>query len=82
MKKKAKPAPKLDKRTLEWQKQNPWWGSNHFRTGVALSIHVFLEEKFGKAYVGTPEYWRAVDRAMRKFFPDMRKKTKKITKKK
>jgi hypothetical protein len=76
--KKKKPVaiPVPDKSTLNWQKRNPWWGKNDMRTGYALGVHGLLEKLHGAAFVGTPKYWREVDKEMQRRFPRMRKKKK------
>jgi hypothetical protein len=68
--------PELDKGTKRWQARNPWFGRNFKRTAFALRVHFVLEKEYGKAFVGTKEYWKVVNAAMRKRFPAMKKRRK------
>lgn len=69
--KKENTAP-LGTSTRNWHKRNPWFGKNNWRTAYALGVHVRLEKLYGKDFVGTPKYWREVDKNMQKRFPRMR----------
>jgi hypothetical protein len=62
--------PRLDPKTDAWQKRNTWWGTDEEMTATALGLHQKLEKQNGKNFVGTDEYWRAVDTTMRRRFPE------------
>jgi hypothetical protein len=62
--------PKPDAKTLAWQERNTWWGVDPEMTATALGFHQKLESERGAAFVGTDDYWKAVDATMRKRFPE------------
>lgn len=66
----APAAPALDPKTLAWQERNSWWGTDTEMTASALGLHQKLEQQHGKAFVGTDEYWRAIDTTMKRRFPE------------
>jgi hypothetical protein len=61
---------RLDPKTAEWQRKNPWWGTDPEMTALALGFHQKLERERGAQFVGTDEYWQLVDTTMRRRFPD------------
>ena len=63
--------PKLDRRTKRWMDENSdWWGQDDEMTMAAMGIDRKLQREYGADYVGTDEYFRAIDRTMRKRFPE------------
>jgi hypothetical protein len=62
--------PKPDEKTLTWQRNNPWWGTDSEMTASALGLHQKLAREFGPSFVGTDNYWRRVDETMRRRFPE------------
>jgi hypothetical protein len=62
--------PKPDPKTLAWQERNSWWGTDSEMTATALGLHQKLERNNGSQYVGTDEYWQAIDTTMRRRFPE------------
>jgi hypothetical protein len=67
----AAPAPqRVDPKTEAWQKRNTWWGTDAEMTAAALGLHQKLEQQNGKSFVGSDEYWRAVDTTMQRRFPE------------
>ncbi len=67
----AAPAPqRVDPKTEAWQKRNTWWGTDAEMTAAALGLHQKLEQQHGKSFVGSDEYWRAVDTTMQRRFPE------------
>jgi len=62
--------PRPDEKTLAWQRNNPWWGTDSEMTASALGLHQKLEREFGASFVGTDEYWKRVDDTMRRRFPE------------
>jgi len=61
---------RIDHKTEAWQKRNPWWGIDAEMTASALGLHQKLEQQHGKSFVGSDEYWRAVDTTMQRRFPE------------
>jgi hypothetical protein len=64
------PIPRPDQKTLAWQERNTWWGSDPEMTASALGLHQKLERERGPQYVGSDEYWSAIDTTMRRRFPE------------
>jgi hypothetical protein len=64
------PQPRIDSRTDEWRRQNTWFGQDEEMTATALGLHQKLEKQYGSQYVGTDEYWKSVDKTMRRRFPE------------
>lgn len=62
--------PRLDPRTEDWRKQNTWFGQDEEMTAAALGLHQKLEKQYGAQYIGTDEYWKTVDKTIRKRFSD------------
>lgn len=64
-------APRLDSKTLAWQERNSgWWGRDPEMTASALGLHQKLELERGPQFVGSDEYFSAIDKTMRKRFPE------------
>jgi hypothetical protein len=61
-------APKADPKAEAWQERNSWFGSNRSMTAYALGLHEELKDN-GVA-VGSDDYYRALDKTMRKRFPE------------
>jgi len=62
--------PRPDQKTLAWQERNTWWGTDPEMTASALGLHQKLERERGPQYVGSDEYWSAIDTTMRRRFPE------------
>ncbi len=62
--------PRPDQKTVAWQERNMWWGTDPEMTASALGLHQKLEKERGPQYVGTDEYWGAIDTTMRRRFPE------------
>jgi hypothetical protein len=62
--------PQLDQKTVAWQERNTWYGSDPEMTASALGLHQKLINERGPQFAGTDEYWGAVDKTMRRRFPD------------
>jgi hypothetical protein len=60
--------PKPDAKALAWQERNSWFGSNRAMTAYALGLHEELREN--GVEVGSDSYYGALDKTMRKRFPD------------
>jgi len=63
-------AAQLDRKTIAWQERNTWYGSDPEMTASALGLHQKLINERGPQFAGTDEYWDAVDKTMRRRFPD------------
>ncbi len=61
-------APRPDEKALEWQERNPWFGQKRSMTAFAFGIHEELKES--GIVVGSDRYYRELDNAIRKRFPD------------
>ena len=61
------PAPVVDKKAVEWQKANSWFGEDDEMTSFALGLH----QKLVKEGVDTQsdEYYERINRRMREVFP-------------
>ena len=67
----ASTAPKLDTRTAKWvQNNNSWWGKDEEMTMAATGLDKKLAREYGPEYVGTEEYFKTIDKTMRKRFPE------------
>ncbi len=62
--------PQPDSKTMAWQERNTWWGTDPEMTASALGLHQKLERERGPQFVGTDEYWSAIDTTMRRRFPE------------
>lgn len=62
--------PRLDQKTVTWQERNTWYGSDPEMTASALGLHQKLVNERGQQFVGSDEYWTAIDKTMRRRFPD------------
>lgn len=59
-----------DTKTQEWTEKNPWFGPKKSMTAYALGLHEELIDEYGQQYVGSDEYFRRIDKTMRKVFPE------------
>lgn len=68
---KAEAAP-LEPKTAEWLGKNPWFGSPKYKamSSFAYGVHEELLDEYGQQFNGTEEYFRRIDKAMRRTFPD------------
>jgi hypothetical protein len=67
----VQPRQKLDRRTQSWVEQNSdWWGVDEEMTASALGLDKKLANQYGSDYVGTEEYYKTIDKTMRKRFPE------------
>jgi hypothetical protein len=62
--------PRLDTKTIAWQERNTWYGTDAEMTASALGLHQKLVTERGPQYAGTDEYWSAIDKTMRRRFPE------------
>jgi hypothetical protein len=57
-----------DRKLLAWQERNPWFGQDEEMTAAALGLHEKL--KRNGTIIGSEEYYSALDKTMRKRFPE------------
>ncbi len=69
----AAPSQNISPRTKEWLDTNKnWFGQRGYEdmTMMAMGLDKKLQQQYGPDYVGTDEYFRTIDRTMRKRFPE------------
>ena len=57
-----------DNRVMRWQQQNSWFGQDEEMTASALGLHEKLKRT--GVQVGSEEYYEALDKTMRRRFPE------------
>jgi len=63
--------PVLSRRTQKWVNENSdWWGVDEEMTAAAMGLDKKLAKQYGADYVGSEEYFRTIDKTMRKRFPE------------
>jgi hypothetical protein len=63
--------PQLDRRTQKWvEKNSDWWGVDEEMTAAAMGLDKKLARQYGASYVGSKDYFKAIDKTMRKRFPE------------
>jgi hypothetical protein len=62
--------PRPDAKTVAWQERNTWYGTDTEMTASALGLHQKLTNERGQQFVGSDEYWDAIDKTMRRRFPE------------
>jgi hypothetical protein len=61
----------LTNRTQKWMAKNAeWFGKDEEMTMAAMGIDKKLQREYGADYVGTKEYFKTIDKTMRKRFPE------------
>lgn len=60
--------PEPDNKAVAWQNRNKWFGQDRGMTAFALGLHEDLRDN--GVEVGSEEYYRELDRTMRKRFPE------------
>jgi hypothetical protein len=71
--------PQPDAKTFAWQERNTWYGTDPEMTASALGLHQKLEKERGQQFVGSDEYWSAIDTTMRRRFPEYFGEESKVT---
>lgn len=66
------PQTSLDDRVVNWASSNPWFErrGDEDMTGYAYGVHNKLVREYGQEYTRTDEYFKKIDTAMRKAFPE------------
>ena len=62
--------PKVDPKTQSWLDENPWYGSKKAMSNFAVGVHEELIDEYGTGVVGTDQYFKHIDKTMRKKFPE------------
>jgi hypothetical protein len=63
--------PNLTPRTQRWVEENSdWFGADQEMTMAAMGLDKKLKTQYGDDYAGTEEYFRTIDKTMRKRFPE------------
>ena len=63
--------PQIPQRTQSWVADNSdWFGKDDEMTMLAMGLDKKLQREYGPNYVGSEEYFRTIDGAMRKRFPE------------
>jgi len=60
--------PNPDRRVMEWQEKNSWFGQDEEMTASALGLHEKLKRQ--GVEIGSDEYYAKLDTTMRKRFPE------------
>lgn len=67
----AEAVSKVSPRTQRWIENNSdWWGKDEEMTSAALGLDKKLQREYGVEYIGSAEYFKTIDRTMRKRFPE------------
>ena len=64
--------PQMDPKVAQWVARNPWYvdPSKKSMSRYAAGVHEELEERYGRAFVGTDEYFSSIDKEVRRRFPE------------
>jgi hypothetical protein len=65
-------APQMDPKVASWVSKNPWFVDQNKRSmrRYAEGVHEDLESKYGRGYIGTDEYFAAIDKEVHRRFPE------------
>ena len=65
-------APQMDPKVASWVSKNPWFVDQNKRSmrRYAEGVHEDLESKYGRGYIGTDEYFTAIDKEVHRRFPE------------
>ena len=67
----AEPEKKNTPRTQKWlDNNNDWFGVDDEMTMTAVGLDRKLQREYGADYIGTEEYFKTIDKTMRKRFPE------------
>ena len=64
--------PQMDPKVASWVSKNPWFVDQNKRSmrRYAEGVHEDLESKYGRGYIGTNEYYAAIDKEVQRRFPE------------
>jgi hypothetical protein len=65
-------SPQMDSKVASWVSKNPWFVDQNKRSmrRYAEGVHEDLEAKYGRGYIGTDEYYAAIDKEVQRRFPE------------
>ena len=65
-------SPQMDSKVASWVSKNPWFVDQNKRSmrRYAEGVHEDLESKYGRGFIGTDEYYEAIDREVQRRFPE------------
>lgn len=63
--------PVMSRRTQQWVETNSdWFGKDEEMTMAAMGLDKKLQREYGSDYIGSNEYFKTIDKQMRKRFPE------------
>ena len=64
--------PQMDPKVASWVSKNPWFVDQNKRSmrRYAEGVHEDLEAKYGRGFIGTNEYYAAIDKEVQRRFPE------------
>jgi hypothetical protein len=65
-------SPQMDPKVASWVSKNPWFVDQNKRSmrRYAEGVHEDLESKYGRGFIGTDEYYGAIDKEVQRRFPE------------
>jgi len=64
--------PQMDPKVAAWVSKNPWFVDQNKRSmrRYAEGVHEDLEARYGRGFIGTNEYYAAIDKEVQRRFPE------------
>jgi hypothetical protein len=64
--------PQMDPKVSTWVTQNPWYTdpTKKSMANFARGVHEELSDRYGKAFIGTDEYFTSITKEVRRRFPE------------
>jgi len=64
--------PQMDPKVASWVSKNPWFVDQNKRSmrRYAEGVHEDLEARYGRGFIGTNEYYAAIDKEVQSRFPE------------
>ena len=64
-------SPQMDPKVASWVAKNPWFVDQNKRSmrRYAEGVHEDLEARYGRGFIGTDEYYAAIDKEVQRRFP-------------
>jgi len=64
--------PQMDPKVASWVSKNPWFVDQNKRSmrRYAEGVHEDLESRYGRGFIGTDEYYSAIDKEVQRRFPE------------
>ena len=65
-------SPQMDPKVASWVAKNPWFVDQNKRSmrRYAEGVHEDLEARYGRGFIGTDEYYAAIDKEVQRRFPE------------